>query len=462
MTDEPRTTYTSDDDGWPEDLAMQHRRYLGSRGVSPQVAAARGYRTLTAKSGPNSPAGLGWGKTSGLLDTINQRTGDAVMLIPLFHADTDTPSTYQARPDKPRMSPAQPGRKQRVLKFEMPYGVKRGTAPGDLPADVNPLRHHEAVSSDWPLILTEGIPKADALLTAALREDVEVVPVALTGVTMGYESDHTGVDQQAVERTLADMVTTLASGRKRVYLCWDSDWAEKRQVRDSLVRTGQLLAKAGVEEVVYLSLPAPDGDDPDAKTGVDDWLAAGGSIADLLENHQMEAPEIDPTAQGAIEAVPEVLEVNSDDLFMWDYMLKRIGDSSKPVPVPTVKLGGVAEIIEIVSTKRIVGMQLGIVAVLLLATPVDFVENLSYFTTLILILNSFGAVQDVAIDALATQTLKEDERGIANGFMFAGASIGQAIGGSAVLYLAATMPFQNTYFLASLHGLPSGSADARL
>ncbi|MCB9465748.1 MAG: MFS transporter [Candidatus Eisenbacteria bacterium] len=97
----------------------------------------------------------------------------------------------------------------------------------------------------------------------------------------------------------------------------------------------------------------------------------------------------------------------------------------------------------------IVGMQLGIVAVLLLATPVDFVENLSYFTTLILILNSFGAVQDVAIDALATQTLKEDERGIANGFMFAGASIGQAIGGSAVLYLAATMPFQNTYYFVA-------------
>ena len=93
----------------------------------------------------------------------------------------------------------------------------------------------------------------------------------------------------------------------------------------------------------------------------------------------------------------------------------------------------------------IVGMQLGMVAVLLLATPVDFVHNLPYFTTLILILNSFGAVQDVAIDALATQVLHEDERGLANGFMFAGASIGQAIGGSAVLYLAAVMPFQSTY-----------------
>lgn len=93
----------------------------------------------------------------------------------------------------------------------------------------------------------------------------------------------------------------------------------------------------------------------------------------------------------------------------------------------------------------IVGMQLGMVAMLLIATPVDFVENLALFTTLILILNSFGAIQDVAIDALATQVLHRDERGLANGFMFAGASIGQTIGGSAVLYLTSVMSFQGTY-----------------
>ena len=48
---------------------------------------------------------------------------------------------------------------------------------------------------------------------------------------------------------------------------------------------------------------------------------------------------------------------------------------------------------------------------------------------------------DVAIDALAVSVLPEHERGSANGFMFAGASIGQAIGGSGVLFLTAVMPF---------------------
>ena len=57
----------------------------------------------------------------------------------------------------------------------------------------------------------------------------------------------------------------------------------------------------------------------------------------------------------------------------------------------------------------------------------------------------FAATMDVAIDALAVSVLPEEERGSANGFMFAGASIGQTIGGSGVLFLIAVMPFQSTY-----------------
>ncbi len=98
----------------------------------------------------------------------------------------------------------------------------------------------------------------------------------------------------------------------------------------------------------------------------------------------------------------------------------------------------------------IVGMQIGLIGMLLLVTPVDFVNNLKQFTTMILILNAFGAVQDVAIDALAAQVLHEDERGLANGFMFAGASIGQTLGGSGVLWLSTFMPFQQTYIFVAL------------
>jgi len=90
-------------------------------------------------------------------------------------------------------------------------------------------------------------------------------------------------------------------------------------------------------------------------------------------------------------------------------------------------------------------MQLGMCATLLIAMGVDFVNQLALFTAVIFVHNAFGATQDVAIDALAVSVLPEDERGSANGFMFAGASIGQAIGGSGVLFLTGVMPFGSTY-----------------
>ena len=90
-------------------------------------------------------------------------------------------------------------------------------------------------------------------------------------------------------------------------------------------------------------------------------------------------------------------------------------------------------------------MQLGMMATLLVAMGVDFVGQLSLFTAIIFLHNAFGATMDVAIDALAVSVLPEEERGTANGFMFAGASIGQTIGGSGVLFLIAAMPFQSTY-----------------
>jgi len=90
-------------------------------------------------------------------------------------------------------------------------------------------------------------------------------------------------------------------------------------------------------------------------------------------------------------------------------------------------------------------MQLGMIGTLLVAMPIDFVGQLGLFTALIFIHNLFGATQDVAIDALAVNVLPEHERGTANGFMFAGASIGQAIGGAGVLFLSAVLPFSTTY-----------------
>lgn len=75
--------------------------------------------------------------------------------------------------------------------------------------------------------------------------------------------------------------------------------------------------------------------------------------------------------------------------------------------------------------------------------------GLALFTAILLVHNSFGAMQDVAIDSLAVNTLGEDERGLANGLMFAGASIGQAVGGSGVLLLTSVVPFQSSFIFVA-------------
>ena len=84
-------------------------------------------------------------------------------------------------------------------------------------------------------------------------------------------------------------------------------------------------------------------------------------------------------------------------------------------------------------------------ATLLSLVAVPLPAGLGLFTVILLVHNTFGAIQDVAIDSLAVNTLSEDERGLANGLMFAGASVGQAVGGSGVLFLIGITGFQFTF-----------------
>ncbi len=83
----------------------------------------------------------------------------------------------------------------------------------------------------------------------------------------------------------------------------------------------------------------------------------------------------------------------------------------------------------------ILGTQGMLIVTLLACTLLDLPAQLGLLTGVLLIHNSFGAMQDVAIDALAVNTLQPDERGLANGVMFAGAALGAALGGSGVLFL---------------------------
>ncbi|MEO7246521.1 MAG: MFS transporter, partial [Rubrivivax sp.] len=99
-------------------------------------------------------------------------------------------------------------------------------------------------------------------------------------------------------------------------------------------------------------------------------------------------------------------------------------------------------IIDVLTSERlgrrrgwILGTQIMLIVTLLACMGIDLPAELGLLTSVLLIHNSFGAMQDVAIDALAVSTLHADERGLANGVMFGGAAIGTAVGGSGVLFL---------------------------
>ena len=98
----------------------------------------------------------------------------------------------------------------------------------------------------------------------------------------------------------------------------------------------------------------------------------------------------------------------------------------------------------------ILGTQIMMALTLLSLVLVPLPQGLGLFTIILLVHNTFGAIQDVAIDSMACNTLSEDERGLANGLMFAGASVGQAVGGSGVLFLIGYMGFQSSFVLVAL------------
>ncbi len=93
----------------------------------------------------------------------------------------------------------------------------------------------------------------------------------------------------------------------------------------------------------------------------------------------------------------------------------------------------------------IVGCQAVMALTLLAAMPLDLNLHLGLITTIVLVHNIFSATQDVAIDALACGTLQEDERGLANGFMFAGSNLGKALGGAGALFLSAYLGFHSMF-----------------
>ena len=108
-----------------------------------------------------------------------------------------------------------------------------------------------------------------------------------------------------------------------------------------------------------------------------------------------------------------------------------------------------APIVDLVKLHRLGGRKawiifctLMMIATLMVTAMVDFKENFRLLLAMIVLNNLFCATQDVAIDSLAVSTFRENERGRANGFMFAGQYFGIALGGSGAIFVYGYFGFE--------------------
>src|SRR5215203_4539868 len=219
-------------------LSDSHRRMLFEEsGISAGVADARGYRTIRNRS-EMPPEFANWQRRRGLL-------------VPTYSPDGKT-AGHQLRPDSPIKR-----KNGNAPKYETPAGSR-------ITLDVNPLMLEEVRQGCGDLWTTEGCKKVDSL--ASQGEPA-----------VGF----TGVWNMATPKTKGAVPLPCWShvrlrGR-RVIVVYDADARTNPDVQEALRRAVRMLEGLGaIVLVVYL--PAVNGD---GKAGVDDYLATGGTVAEL-------------------------------------------------------------------------------------------------------------------------------------------------------------------------------------
>jgi hypothetical protein len=223
-----------------ESLAENHRTLIEASRIGADVAAARGYRTVYNRAELRR---LGFG-------VAQQRT--PALLIPIWDVHGQLAS-YQIRPDEPRIRDGKP------VKYETATGTRLVV---DVPPSCRPL----LADPSMPLFLTEGVRKADAGATAGL------CVIDVLGVWAWR-----GTNERGGRTALPDW-ESIALNNRAVYIAYDSDVTTKPGVRQALGRLKPFLEGRGARVQIIQLPPGPHGE----KVGLDDFLASGLGISDLM------------------------------------------------------------------------------------------------------------------------------------------------------------------------------------
>ncbi len=233
------------------DLLPHHLALIQNSKISPEVALARGYRTCEVKSDL---------KRLGFSDP---QCRVPALLIPIYGV-TGEVVNYQLRPDQARIVSGKP------VKYETPFGTRMVL---DIPPTV--LASKALRSPVQPLFITEGIRKVDAGVSAGL------CTIGLLGVW-----NWRGTNELGGKTALPEWESIHLQGRT-VYIVFDSDVMTKVSVALAMSRLKGFLESRGADvQLIYL----PDGPDG-AKVGLDDYLALGHSVDDLMPHATKELRE---------------------------------------------------------------------------------------------------------------------------------------------------------------------------
>jgi len=221
-------------------LSENHQAQLIASSINPDTIDARGYHTV------DKMAEI---RRCGFSD---RQARVPALLIPVWGVEGEV-SLYQIRPDAPRIV------KGKSLKYETPRGAR-------MVVDVHPFALGRLSDPAVPLFITEGVKKGDSLVSKGC------CAVALLGVWNWRGSNGNGG-----KTALADWESIALNGRQ-IYICFDSDVMLNPQVNEALTRLKGFLEKRGAK-VGLIYLPAGPGG---TKIGVDDYLAIGHNLDDLL------------------------------------------------------------------------------------------------------------------------------------------------------------------------------------
>jgi DNA polymerase I-like protein with 3'-5' exonuclease and polymerase domains len=307
---------------------------LEESGIRAEVVEERGYRTIRAKT---ELAQRGFGRT---------QQGVPGLLIPIY-GPTGEITLYQYRPDEPRVKDG------KVIKYETPSG-------SNMVLDVHPSVRKKLGDPSVPLFVTEGVKKGDALVSRSL------CAATLLGVW-----NWRGTNGRGGKTALPDW-EYVALNERLVYVVFDSDVMIKPEVHEALKRIKGFLENRGAQ-VAAVYLPAGSGG---SKQGVDDFLAAGRTIDELLalattelreppsgefepdvpyratqhgllwEKPTKEGPVLVPLTNFTARVVSDVVKDDSVEVFREFEIEARLGEARATFIVPAAHFGGMGWAVE--------------------------------------------------------------------------------------------------------------------